>query len=264
MLVSCLCPTFNRIPQYTNLVEEAIESFLRQNYDHRELILCNDQPRQQLIFNHPKVKVINCPERFPTFARKIDFMISQAQGQYLCRWDDDDISLPHRLTYSMNMLMNRADNSRAKEWRCENHIYAPKGGFPVIDYSHGNTHLTAVWNRDLLPEINAGLYPWQWAGGEDQQFNKLLRLAGYTGTGQMLPDEDVFYIYRWGVGQHWSGPGGDLQAVYDRRGEDYVPPGVFQIFPRWYQDYGAMVPVAIANTDPVKRHRYGLKPTPQL
>ena len=31
-LVSCICPTYNRPPEYQHLVEEAIESFLRQDY----------------------------------------------------------------------------------------------------------------------------------------------------------------------------------------------------------------------------------------
>lgn len=254
MLISCLCPTFNRLPNSIRLIEEAVESFLQQTYPNKELILCNDQPLQQLDFNHPQVKVINCAQRFPTFARKIDYMITQAQGDYLCRWDDDDINLPHRLEYSFHHKQ-----PSAREWRCENYIYYPKGGFPVVDYSHGNTHLTSIWHRSLLHEINGGLYPWQWAGGEDQKFNQLMQQAGYHHKGHMIPDDDIYYIYRWGVGKHWSGPGGDLQAVYDERGFDPVVQGTYPITPKWYEHYKDLVLTAIRNTDAQKRATYAVK-----
>lgn len=251
-LISCLCPTFGRIPKWQHLVEETIESFLRQGYPNKELILCNDQPNQELVFNHSQVKVINHPTRFDTFAHKMDFMISQAQGEYLCRWDDDDISLAHRLDYSYGRLLKHP-LSLNLEWRCENYIYAPKAGLAVVDYSHGNTHLTSLWHRSLLPVINDGFYPGQWAGGEDQMFNQLLVKAGYPAKGDTIPDKDIYYIYRWGVGLHWSGPGGDLQQVYDQRGLEPVKAGQYRLSPRWLSPYQDLPITAIRNTEPGKR-----------
>lgn len=247
MLISCLCPTFHRVPHHQYLLEEAIESFLRQDYPYKELIVCNDQPHQTLSCDAPNVRVINCAKRFPSFAQKIDFMISKARGSYFCRWDDDDISLPHRLSYSFDRLTPREGGELRREWRAENYIYAPRNGTAVIDYSHGNTHLTAIWHKSLL-SYNRYRYPYQWPGGEDQMFNRILFENGFPFKGDTVPDKDVFYIYRWGVGKHWSGPGGDLQKVYEQLGEDMVVPGEFKLAPHWRQPYSDYVLTAIGNT----------------
>ena len=52
-LVSCILPTYNRPPTHQHLVEEAIESFLRQTYPHRELIVINDSRSRSWSAMHP-------------------------------------------------------------------------------------------------------------------------------------------------------------------------------------------------------------------
>src|SRR2546429_75321 len=59
--VSCVCPTYAR----PELLEEAIESFLRQDYrGAKELIVLNDYACQTLELDHPEVRVVNVPKRF--------------------------------------------------------------------------------------------------------------------------------------------------------------------------------------------------------
>ena len=58
--VSCMCLTYGR----PHLLEEAIESFLRQDYQgQKELIVLNDLPQEELLFNHPEVHIINVSKR---------------------------------------------------------------------------------------------------------------------------------------------------------------------------------------------------------
>jgi hypothetical protein len=64
-------PTFNRYPALGWLVEEAVDSFLRQSDENCELIVCNDAPGQTLRFDHPRVKIINARQRFPTLSHKL-------------------------------------------------------------------------------------------------------------------------------------------------------------------------------------------------
>jgi hypothetical protein len=164
MRVSCLCPTFNRFPQEGHLVNEAVESFLRQDHADCELIICNDTPGQTLVSPDPRVRVFNLPERLPTQSDKIEFMLGVATGELFCRWDDDDISLPWRLSLSEAKLGDRL------EWRPENYWYVPKGGRMAEVRSPGNTHIMAIWRRETLERI--GGYPAKRAGGEDQEFNQ--------------------------------------------------------------------------------------------
>jgi glycosyltransferase involved in cell wall biosynthesis len=67
-LVSCICPTYNRPPHHQHLLEEAIESFLRQDYANKELIVLNDCPGQELLCDAPGVRVVNAAERFPSIS----------------------------------------------------------------------------------------------------------------------------------------------------------------------------------------------------
>ena len=58
--VSCFCCTYGR----PDVLEEAIESFLRQDYEGpKELIVLNDFTQQTLHFEHPEVKIINAEQR---------------------------------------------------------------------------------------------------------------------------------------------------------------------------------------------------------
>ncbi len=66
--VNCICLTYGR----PEVLEEAIESFLQQDYSgHKELIVLNDYAEQTLIFDHPEVRVINLPRRCRTVGEKM-------------------------------------------------------------------------------------------------------------------------------------------------------------------------------------------------
>ena len=239
--VSCLMPTFNRFPNYGNLINESLESFLRQDYPNKELIICNDTPNQELVFDHPQVKVFNVPERFPTLSDKLIWMMERAEGDVLCRWDDDDISLAWRLSYSMNMMGDKI------EWRPENHWYCPnvttqtvqKGSIHLTEHP-GNTHAMGIWRREVLGKI--GGYPPKACGWEDQAFNQaMFHMKVAPWMGDLIPLEHIFYLYRWGVSpNHLSGVGGGNEGLalhYERIGSKEVIQDKFHLFPNWVMDY---------------------------
>lgn len=234
MKISCLMPTYNRCPDYQVLVEEALECFLSQTYDDKELIICNDTPGQKLIFDHPQVKVLNLHARFPTLSDKLQWMIDNSSGDVLCRWDDDDISLPHRLEYSITKL------GHDLEWRAENYWYCPLEDTKYVEHP-GNTHTMSVWRREVLNHFG-GSYPEKASGWEDQQFNIQLSRAGINNAGDIIPIEDIFYLYRWGVSdRHLSSQGAGtkegLQSHYDKIGERDVHQEEFLLEPHWEEDY---------------------------
>jgi len=93
--ITVICLTYRR----PELLEEAIQSFLMQDYaGEKELIIVNDEPEQELVFDHPQVKIHNCDVRAPALNVKHNYAVSMATGNLITIADDDDIYLPHRLT----------------------------------------------------------------------------------------------------------------------------------------------------------------------
>lgn len=233
MRVTCLCPTFNRA-NILWLLEEAVESFLRQDYEDRELLICNDTPGQTLVFEHPKVRIINLPFRFPSLGQKLRYMIGEASGEAFCRWDDDDISLPWRISLSVEKMADRY------EWRAENHWYYPKTEFRETRHP-GNTHVFSIWRKAVL---NFFRYPVTVSGAEDQAFTQLLIQAGFPPRGELLPRDKMFYLYRWNTGSaHLSGHP-NMDEHYKLLGQRPIPQGVFQLSPKWKEDFVKMAELA--------------------
>ena len=234
MRISCLMPTFNRAGRPTfYLVCEALESFLRQDWPDKELIICNDTPGQRLTFAHPQVKVFNL-DRLPNLSAKIQFMIDNASGDAFCRWDDDDISLPHRLSYSAAKLGD------GLEWRASNYYFDP-GHYHEVDGA-ANSHVMSLWRRETLARIG-GQYPPGYSGYEDQAFNRALAAAGISKSGVRIPKADIYYVYRWATGSnHLSGKGGGPadnphQAHWDELGRKPIAVGEYALTPYWRRNY---------------------------
>lgn len=232
-LISCICPTFGRPPGRQHLIEEAIQSFLLQDYPNKELIVLNDCPGQELVCNAPGVRVVNVSERFPSLGDKRNAGVALARGDLIATWDDDDISLPWRLSLSYQMLGN-ADyfNPQSCWFRHSGKMEAQHGSIVGANMS--------LFRRDALRAI--GGYP-SLTLGEDQVFDAAMRATVVTRGGAAsgdpeLPPEDWFYIYRWGESDfHLSGRSD--ADFWDEVGKRPFTPGRFVLAPRWRVDYVA-------------------------
>ncbi len=136
------------------LLEEAIECFLRQDYPgQKELIILNDYAEQTLVFDHPEVRVINVPQRLHSVGEKYKMAAGLASHDLIFVWHDDDIYLPHRLSYTVAHLnpthaFFKAD--KAWSWN-EGKVSGP---------DENNFHGGSCWRRELF-EPGAGLPPHQ-------------------------------------------------------------------------------------------------------
>lgn len=251
--VAGLMLTYNRLPRHRYLLEEAIESWRRQTYQGpRRLFVVNDTPGQQLEVvewsgsHNDRVEVWNLAGRFATLSKKVQYAIDAAlawrRNAWLMRWDDDDISLPWRVSLSVERLRQRRSAGISQEWRPDNHWYTPGGKIEGETVSPGNTHNMAIFTREALDRI--GGYPKGWCSGEDQAFNRAISEAGWPGGDRLTPEE-IFYLYRWGHGQHLSAELGDPQEAWDRLGERSVARGRFEIQPRWHADYERLAREAV-------------------
>src|ERR1700744_431733 len=100
-LVSCVMPTFNR----RAFVPHAIRYFLRQDYEHKELIIIDDGTDviNDLVPDIPEIKYIRLDQKI-TLGAKLNMACEHAKGDVIVNWDDDDWYAPNRLTYQVQEL----------------------------------------------------------------------------------------------------------------------------------------------------------------
>jgi glycosyltransferase involved in cell wall biosynthesis len=244
-LVSCICLTYNRAPNHLHLLGEAVESFLRQDYPNKELIILNDTPGQHLECDEPGVIVINYSERFPALGDKFNAAIAQANGALIAPWDDDDINLPWRLSSSVSQIGNGDYFNPGFYWFLDGHGLHS-------DRSSGVGHFTTLISRGAFDRV--GGYP-AVSLGVDFEMDQLLRA---TQDHVVAPDlgyrplelDEWFYIYRWGVSPIHLSANGD-ETLWDVIGKQPIAPGRFAIEPHWRSDYvadvrEAMIAVAVS------------------
>lgn len=246
--VSCICPTYGRV----ELLEEAIESFLRQDYPGpKELVILNDYAGQTLSLDHPEVKIVNRAERFASVGDKYNAAVALASHDLLFVWHDDDIYLPHRLSLGVAECEGGAafwKSDKAWFWN-SGHVSGPEKNL-----FHGGS----CWRRTLFDEVRG--YP----GGVRYDADFEQRCNGGT-VGPIkrvsLPHEDIYYVYRWGGtgSYHYSmsaDPGPTRQSVVDHVGQQalrgMIPQGRVELRPHWKTDYAAQVREHIA-TLPAQR-----------
>ena len=231
MKVSCVCPTYNRPPDYQWLLEESIESFLRQDHPEKELIVLNDCPEQELVCEAPGVSIINVPRRFHTIGEKYNGAIALSDGEFIAPWDDDDITLPWRLSKSLELLGN-AD------------YYNPRGYWLLdskglhLDHHKGPAPCSWLYTRRAFDLVDG--YP-HMSDREDRVMNRRLRDHPNIKTakrGRLSPSE-WYYVYRWGISaahlSHWARG----ENRYREIGSRPVRPGVYILRPHWREDYVA-------------------------
>lgn len=225
-MVSCLMPTYNKCPVSKLLVEEAIESFLRQTYQDAELLICNDTPGQVLTCSSPRVRIINLPTRFPSLGEKLNAMTEEARGQIICRWDDDDINLPWGLTWRHALM-----ETKQLDYVCPKRFWATNG--PKTSFGYGS-FAQCMYRKEAHKRV--GGYKAS-SFGEDADFENRVAAAGLRVELARIPMEETFYFYRWGTGsEHLSGYGSKGKG-WDRIGARTVVPGIYDLQPRWQEDY---------------------------
>jgi hypothetical protein len=212
------------------VMEESVDRYSRQDHPHKELIVCNDTPGQELAFDHPQVRVFNVATRFPNLGCKIAWMIGRARGDVLCRWDDDDVSLPWRLRTSLRRLGRSMHWAPHTFWFDDGRLSIPDG--PAC------SHMMAIWRRGLLDRI--GGYPVDYdprTALEDMVFDRKVKAAELYRERPRLRPAELFYVYRWNNGVFHLSGGQDGAANWEAIGRRPVTPGVFPIRPRRRRDW---------------------------
>lgn len=242
--VSCICPTYGRV----ELLEEAIYSFLQQDYPgQKELIVLNDYDQQTLAFDHPEVRVINVLQRFNSVGEKYKAAVALCSHDLIFVWHDDDIYLPHRLSFSVVHFNRRRGFFKASSawfWN-DGQITGPE-----YNIFHGGS----CWSRRLFVEVQG--YP-HIGSGYDVGFEMACEDV-YTGAarGHLVKPEEVYYVYRWnGTGSYhlstFGQKGHEQEAIaaYVQRQVDWgqIERGDITLHPHWKTDYTELVRNYVAN-----------------
>lgn len=210
--VTCICSAQGRV----ELLEEAIHSFLRQDYPGpKQLIVLNDTEGQTLAYDHPEVHVVNVPRRFHSDAEKHKAAVGLASHDLIFPWPEDGISLPHRLSFTVAHLTEQAVFWKAdKVWVLnEDELSGPEP-----EALHGGS----CFRRETFVKAHG------YSHTETDYAGAFEALCASEGPGavhlQAVEPAEVFSIHR----------GESLNGHEPSRGR-------IQLRPRWGRDYGALV-----------------------
>jgi hypothetical protein len=189
-MISVLTLTYKRY----HILEEAIESFLRQDFvGDCEMVIINDCSEVQYIYDHPKIRIINHPTRFSSIGKKLEYGFSQCKGNHVYRLDDDDLLSPWALS-----LVNKyiTENPGKDIYRCAHHYFFTNNEFINKSSSINNGN---CYSKDFISRIE---FP-DTSGNEDNTITFWNNANIFNG------DEGKYsMIYRWGMyTYHISGMG---------------------------------------------------------
>lgn len=179
--ISCQCITYGR----PELLNEAVESFLRQDYiGEKELIILNDQPELKIISNIDNVKVYNLDERVSSIGEKRNICVSYCDGDIIFPWDDDDISLPWRISFSLENMKNKNYFKGDSFWFLNNENLSIKKNV---------AHAMGAFSKSLFAGV--GQYPLIQSGQDIDLENKFKKTGHRVITKLKL--EEIYYIYKF-------------------------------------------------------------------
>ena len=106
--ITVLMPAYN-VEKY---IEEAITSVLQQTFSDFELVIVNDGSTDMTeniikVFNDPRIILINQPNQ--GVAAALNKGLKIAKGDYIARFDADDICMPKRFSIQLGFLLNHPD-----------------------------------------------------------------------------------------------------------------------------------------------------------
>jgi glycosyltransferase involved in cell wall biosynthesis len=191
--VSCYCATYGR----PLILEEAIYSFLQQDYKgEKELIILNDYADHILEYNHPEIKIYNIPTQITPLGKKFNETVKLTTGEIIFPWEDDDIYLPHRISYTVNqMLLSGLPIFHT------NYAFFEESQYNII-LSVNTYHTTMAMKRHVFDATN-GYTIIKDHIIDLHSMHQWFTLFNYTS--KHIQPTEYFYIYRWGTTNSYHG-----------------------------------------------------------
>jgi glycosyltransferase involved in cell wall biosynthesis len=246
MTITCMTLTYGRVER----LNECLESFLRQDYADKRMVILNTCPQQVLLGQFPNVEIYNLAERPPNLGAARNLAVDRCPEGLICTLDDDDLALPHYLSVYARELV---DHPKAEWVWIDKMFYAEKWQIKKLSAGAMNTF---AFTKEAWRKIG-GYNPLN--VGEDRDFVGRMCAASPGRYVKILP-EDAGYIYCWannvyhvsGLGDQgeksaWERARRDLQQRFQRR-QELV--GRIELNPGWRQDYAKQAASFVARTRP--------------
>lgn len=215
--VTCLQLSYGR-----SLAAEAIESFLRQTYPEKQLIIVNTHVLPLVLDkDYDNVQVFNV-SGFSHLSNVVRFALTLVRTPVYCFWHDDDIFLP---------------------WHLEQRLAFYTGQSVAIGHRYG---LVSLHNQ--LTSLDSNLFVSQHLfknNGSLPLFNRSCWDAEFLSRWKSLtipyrPDTLPSYIFRWNTGENHIGAGaneGEQHAIYLDNIASKANLRFNEITPNWQKDY---------------------------
>lgn len=193
--ISCFCSTYGR-PKH--IIENSIACFLEQDWPGpKELVILNDFADQDLVFNHPQVRIINHKERIKPLGKKFNVNVDYCQYDILAIWEDDDVFLKNRLSYSYARMKNGIFHTPD--------AFYEKGVKDIIQIQN-IFHSTHMFDRKLFRQVGGYNEIDDTCAIDIELMDKFRDLLGDYSQPIINP-RDIFYIYVWTGAQSYHGSG---------------------------------------------------------
>jgi len=181
-------PTYGR-PAYVN---ESVAMFLAQDYPAKELIVLNDCVGQTFSGGLPGVRIVNVQRRYPTLGEKRNAAIELAEGSIIAVWDDDDVYLPWRLSFSVREMQERNTPfyRPAEFWAYWGKTVLHDNQSVPGWVNHANT----MFSKDLWRRV--GGYPAMGVGEDARFFERVHRELGEDFIKFPIAREERFFVLR--------------------------------------------------------------------
>ncbi len=145
--VTVLMPVYNGAAY----LEEAILSVLNNSYDDYELVLINDGSKdtseqicRRLADKHNQIRYFTFKKNKGLVAA-LNFGLKKARGTYICRLNQDDRMLPHRIKTQVAYLDKHQDVAVVGSWIRLLHI-GKKDWSETIRYLEKDEQIKQVWH----------------------------------------------------------------------------------------------------------------------
>jgi glycosyltransferase involved in cell wall biosynthesis len=204
MKISCITVTYGRV----SLLERAIDFFLKQDFQEKELVVLNTFPSQKLTGEFPGVRIINLDERPGSLGEARNIAIEEATGDVMVTFDDDDLYLPHHLSvFAERFEGNDWLWATPQFWVLGQEIQSiVRGACPLFSFRK------SAW-------LAVGGYPHLTVGEDAALISKITQQ--FKGSKVELEPEQITFGYNWGQSgvHHVSGEGSDVpekMTAHDR------------------------------------------------